>query len=146
MAKILLFLALIPALLALKIAHAEDLVANVPIPIPTETAQWIKNLKCSDIVGADNRAKMINMLPFSMWLHGYLTGLGSSLPLDHVPAKKFELFSWTSLPELDALVITSCSYNKDNNAFDTAIDIVAMAVNVSSGKIVKLRGADGKWE
>lgn len=117
------------------------------VPAPKDTADWIAQLKCSDLVGEDKQVHRSAMLPFSVWSHGYLTGLASALPLDNVDQKKFHLLSWADLVEFDSVVLVRCAKDRAILAADAAIvDAASVLVTLSSRRLNKLRGSNGKWE
>jgi hypothetical protein len=120
--------------------------AQAPIPPPTEAAAWVAKLRCGDLLTPDGKIEWNTMLPFSLWIHGYFTGLASSLPLDALSKKPFPLFEWTKLTEVGAAVLTRCQQHRDLSAVDAVIDFGGFSANLASKRPVKLRGPDGKWE
>jgi hypothetical protein len=116
------------------------------VPAPNDTADWIAQLKCSDLVGEDKQVHWSAMLPFSVWSHGYLTGLASALPLDNVDQKKFHLLSWADLADFDSVVLVRCAKDRAILAADAATDAASVLVTLSSRRFNKLRGSNGKWE
>ena len=124
-------------------ARSED---TIIVPTPTETPVWVAGLKCSDLLTEKDEINWAAMQPFSLWLHGYLTGLASALPLDGLSAKTFHLFDWTPIGNVDAGVLAACVKHRDWSAFEAAITMAAFSVNLVSRHLVPLRGSDGKWE
>jgi hypothetical protein len=126
-------------------AHSAD-APSPRILTPKEIPDWVAGLKCRDILTEDNEINWATMQPFSLWLHGYLTGFASSLPLDGLPAKTFHLFEWFPLVDFNAGVLTVCNKHKDWDAVEAALDVAALAINSVSKKAIRLRGPNGKWE
>jgi hypothetical protein len=140
-AAVVLCLALVPPA-----RSAEPIMAQAPVPSPAATAAWVAKLRCGDLLTPDGKIEWNTMLPFSLWIHGYFTGVASSLPLDRLTAKPFPLFEWTKLEEVSALVLTRCHEHRDLSAVDVVIDAAGFSANMASKRPVKLRGPDGKWE
>ncbi len=115
------------------------------IPSPVGTAAWVAGLKCEDLLGdAEGSVNQDNFQPFSLWLHGYITGLASALPLDAMP--KVNIFTWVELTKFDAMVLTNCATNPGTSAVETAVDVAAFLLGPTSKRKTLLRGVDGKRE
>jgi hypothetical protein len=120
---------------------------SVPgIPRPHDVPEWVQSLRCRDLLAGGDQPNWAIVTPFSLWLHGYLSGLGSALPLENLPANSFHFFGWIRLTDFVAHLLTSCSVHLENSAVDTAIDAASTFVNLASRNLVPLRGTDGKWE
>jgi len=112
-------------------------------PEPSQVTTWAQSLKCRDLfVEGGTEPNLAVLGPFAIWLNGYMSGLGSALQLDRLPA--FHFFDWSG--DFIVLVLTSCQMKKVDSAVDTAIDAAGLVVNTLSKKPVLLRGTDGKWE
>ena len=141
------FLFLIIAALAslhMHVVSANAETAERRMPASSDIPIFISNLKCDDLLVGETGVNQNNFRPFSLWLNGYLSGLGSALPIDLLP--KFRFFDWWSSTEFDTMFLFSCSKNRNKNAVDIAIDLAALTVNSVSKKPIRLRGVNGKRE
>jgi hypothetical protein len=118
--------------------------AGVSMPIPAGTPAWIAALKCGDLLTTNDAINWPAMFPFSLWLHGYLTGVASSLPLDNLREKRIDIFNWAAITDVDSGVLTMCTQHKDWPVFEAAVSAAEFYANVVSSGAISLHGSDGR--
>lgn len=129
-------------------SSAESASSPIGTLAPAQFPEWVASLKCRDLLTPTADVNQATFPAFAMWFAGYLSGLGSALPLDNLPANHFDFFRWAGPDQLDAMVLAVCSdpNHLNDSAAETAVDTAAMVANVASHRTVKLRGTDGKWQ